>query len=171
MSGKRSDPSTVVRLLGPIEVSGPAGPAVFAGSRQRILIGLLAINTTRLVPRSTLIDALWGAAPPRTAVKTLHSHIARLRQVLDGCGLPGVLTTCDPGYRLELEPAKVDCHRFEERVADGRQAMAEGRYAAAAQALRDGLALWRGDPFADAGRRSRGGRDGPAPGSAAGRVG
>jgi DNA-binding SARP family transcriptional activator len=145
-----NDRDTAVRLLGPIEVKGPSGLAVFAGSRQRTIVGLLAINATRLVARTTLIDALWGADPPRTAVKTLHSHIARVRQALDDCGLPGVLTTCEPGYRLELAPTAVDAHRFEERVAAGRRALADGHHAVAARALREGLALWRGEPFADA---------------------
>ena len=71
--------------------SRPGGPATLVGARQRTLVGLLALNAGTLVPRARLVDALWGDHPPRTAVKSLHSHVARVRQALDECGLPGVL--------------------------------------------------------------------------------
>ncbi|GIH14318.1 AfsR/SARP family transcriptional regulator [Rugosimonospora africana] len=139
-----------VRLLGPIEVVGPAGPATLSGTRQRALLGLLALHAPMLVPRTRLIDALWGEDLPRTAVKTLHSHIARIRQALDECGLPGILVTRDPGYLLAIAPEDVDAHRFEAAVRDAQRDLADGPADRAAATLRANLALWRGDAFADA---------------------
>jgi DNA-binding SARP family transcriptional activator/Tfp pilus assembly protein PilF len=139
-----------VLVLGPIEAVGRAGPAVLSGTRQRALLGLLAMHAPMLVPRSRLIDALWGEEPPRTAVKTLHSHIARVRQALEDCGLPGALATRDPGYLLAVEPAAVDARRFEEGLRSAQRDLAEDAPDRAAATLRAHLALWRGDAFADA---------------------
>ncbi|WP_345626530.1 AfsR/SARP family transcriptional regulator [Rugosimonospora acidiphila] len=138
-----------VLVLGPIEVVGPAGPAVLSGTRQRALLGLLAMHAPMLVPRSRLIDALWGEQPPRTAVKTLHSHIARVRQALEDCAPPGVLVTRDPGYLLAVEPAAVDARRFEQGLRSAQRDLAEDAPDRAAATLRAHLALWRGDAFAD----------------------
>jgi DNA-binding SARP family transcriptional activator/Tfp pilus assembly protein PilF len=142
--------STQIRLLGPIEVVGPAGQARLSGTRQRALLGLLALHAPALIPRSRLIDALWGEDPPRTAIKTLHSHIARVRQALDECGLPDALLTREPGYLLAVDPAIVDAHRFEQDVRSAHSDLANGAIPRAVTTLRTGLALWQGDPFADA---------------------
>ncbi|ASW52926.1 BTAD domain-containing putative transcriptional regulator [Plantactinospora sp. KBS50] len=133
-----------VRLLGPVEAVGPAGTAILVGVRQRALVGLLALQSGTTVAQSRLIDALWGETPPRTAVRTLYSHVARVRQALEACGLPGVLVTRAPGYLLDLRPDEVDAVQFELLAARGRRALAEGEPADAAAHLRDGLALWRG---------------------------
>lgn len=124
-----------VRLLGPIEVVGPAGPALLVGARQRGLVALLALSTGSVVAQSRLVDALWGEDPPRTAVRSLHSHVSRVRHALQACGLGDVLRTREPGYLLTLERDQVDVHVFENAVRAGD--------------ARAGLALWRGDPLAD----------------------
>src|SRR4029450_14099141 len=91
---------TAIRVLGPVEVTGPGGVAPLVGARQRAVVGLLALKAGTLVPQWRLVDALWGDRPPRTAVKSLHSHVARVRQALDGCGLPDLLVTRGVGYLL-----------------------------------------------------------------------
>ena len=136
-----------VRLLGAIEVTGPAGPARLVGARQRGLVGLLALNAGAVVAQARLVDALWGEDPPRTAVRSLHSHVSRVRQALQTCGLGDVLLTREPGYVLTLARDQVDVHLFEDAVAgDGPGAAAGGARVAR---LRAGLALWRGDALAD----------------------
>jgi DNA-binding SARP family transcriptional activator/tetratricopeptide (TPR) repeat protein len=138
-----------VHLLGPIELVGPGGRADLVGARQRTLIGLLALEAGAVLPRSRIIDALWGDRPPRTAIKTLYSHVVRIRQALDECGLADVLITRDPGYALHLPRQRVDAWIFEEHVRQGRQARESGDWARATAELRAGLRLWRGDAFAD----------------------
>ncbi|MDI1463320.1 tetratricopeptide repeat protein [Catellatospora sp. KI3] len=145
-----AEPPPPIRLLGPIEVTGPAGPAVFTGNRQPALVGLLALGAPDTVSRTWLVDGLWGEEPPRTAVKTLHSHIARLRQALDECGLVDLVHTNDSGYQLAIDPAAVDTHRFEREVRLAREELAEGADTAAVRRLHRALDLWRGDAFAGA---------------------
>ncbi len=138
-----------VKLLGPVEVIGPKGPASLVGGRQRTLVGLLALRVGNPVSHLKLAEALWGNDLPRTAMRSLYSHVARIRQALDDCGLPGILITRDSGYVLELPAGEVDTVRFEERVAQGREALARGTTAEAVTRLLDGLALWRGKAFED----------------------
>ncbi|MFC7246634.1 BTAD domain-containing putative transcriptional regulator [Catellatospora aurea] len=141
--------ATGVRILGPIEAAGLDGPAALSGARQRVLLAVLAVHAGTVVHQSRLIDALWGWDPPRTAVKTLHSHIARVRQALDACGLPAALHTRHAGYVLDIPATEVDAHLFESRVAAARRHLGADAPESAARELREGLALWRGDALAD----------------------
>ncbi|WP_144123913.1 AfsR/SARP family transcriptional regulator [Catellatospora sichuanensis] len=138
-----------VRILGPIEAAGLDGPAMLSGARQRALLAVLAVHAGTVVHQSRLIDALWGWDPPRTAVKTLHSHIARVRQALDACGLPAALHTRHAGYLLDIPALEVDAHLFESIVASARRHLGDSVPETAARELREGLALWRGDALAD----------------------
>ncbi|WP_328996584.1 tetratricopeptide repeat protein [Kribbella sp. NBC_01245] len=147
MESASNRPRADVRLLGPVEVIGPGGLAVLPGSRQRALLGLLALQPGVVVARTTLIDALWGEDPPRTALKTLYSHVTRVRQALEACGLPDLFCTREPGYVLAISPAEVDVSRFEKQVASARAA---ARPAEASKLLHEAMTLWRGDAFADA---------------------
>ena len=88
--------------------------------------------------------ALWGERAPPEAVKTVQVHVSRLRKAL---GDAGVLETTPSGYRLSVDSADVDLHRFESQVAAGREALAAGRADVAADRLREALALWRGEPL------------------------
>jgi DNA-binding SARP family transcriptional activator len=139
-----------VRVLGPVEVAGPSGLVELVGARQRALVGILALRVGALVPTAKLVEALWGENPPRTAVKTLHSHVARVRQALTACGLNGVLITREVGYELAMAPDEVDAARFERGVQAVRAELTNSINEESVARLRDHLALWRGEPFADA---------------------
>jgi len=132
-----------VRVLGPVEVTGPLGRARLIGARQRAVVGLLALSAGAVLPRWRLVDALWGEDPPRTAIKSLHSHVARVRQALDACGLAGLLVTRDAGYALAVAPGDVDALRFEDCARRGHDELLRGEPAAAVARLREGLGLWR----------------------------
>ncbi|WP_233442044.1 AfsR/SARP family transcriptional regulator [Lentzea atacamensis] len=134
-----------VGVLGQIEAAGPLGPVALVGARQRTVLGALALRVGTVLPFTRLVDVLWGDDPPRTGIKTLHSHVARIRRALAGAGLSDVLLTREPGYLLT--GVDVDARRFEELVRAGRGERSPQR---AAALLRDALALWRGDAFADA---------------------
>ena len=138
------------RLLGPVEVAGSQGTARLVGARQRAVVALLALSPGRVLSQARLIDALWGEDPPRTAVKTLYSHVARIRRAFAACGLPGVLHTEGSGYVLAVRPDDIDAFRLERRVAQARKAFAGETRPEAVAHLREGLELWRGDALADA---------------------
>ena len=103
-----------------------------------------------------------GRGPPPTAAKALQVHVSQLRRAL-GAGNP--IVTRPSGYAIEIEPGELDLERFEALVArGGRDAPAEP---AAAELLREALALFRGAPLADAPLYGPGARRGrPARGAA-----
>jgi DNA-binding SARP family transcriptional activator/tetratricopeptide (TPR) repeat protein len=138
-----------IRLLGPVEVIGPRGHAMLSGGRQRALVSALALNAGAVVASSRLVDALWGPEPPRTAFKTLHGHVARLRRALLACGLQESLVTRGSGYALAIARNGVDGLYFEDLVATARLEMSDSRCDSAVQRLRTGFALWRGEPVQD----------------------
>ena len=104
------------------------------------------LEPNRVVPSDRLVDLLWGEQPPATAPNALQVYVSQLRKLLP----PETLVTQAPGYCLRVAPEAVDLHRFEQLAAEGREALAEGRAAEAAEKLREALGLWRGVPFADA---------------------
>ena len=76
-------------------------------------------------------------------------HISRLRKALAPGGEGNALIRRGRGYLLCVEEGALDLVRFEQRIAEGQQALAEGRPAAAVGLLNDGLGLWRGEPLAE----------------------
>jgi DNA-binding SARP family transcriptional activator/tetratricopeptide (TPR) repeat protein len=140
---------TEFRLLGPVEVWA-AGQAVDAGQpRQRSVLAALLVDAGRLVTWETLIDRVWGEAPPQRARHALYSHIARIRQVLNQAAGPGEtpvrLARRAGGYILEADRDQVDVHRFTRMVQQARER--DCADAERATMLRDALKLWRGEPL------------------------
>jgi branched-chain amino acid transport system substrate-binding protein len=116
------------------------------GARQRSVLAILALRAGETVSSDRLIEELWGERPPADAQTALQQHVSRLRKQLEPHAL---LVTRAPGYALEIDPAQVDLERFRTAVERGRGELADDRADAAARSLRDGLALWRGQPLAD----------------------
>lgn len=147
-----------VRLLGPIEVIGPRGVAELVGARQRSLVALLALRPGKAVALDRIIDGLWGENPPRTALRTLQSHLARVRQALAVAGLPDVVVSGPAGHILRLPADAIDVHVFDELVRQGRarleraggdRAKGDGALRVAETLLCEALSLWRGDAWQD----------------------
>lgn len=132
-------------MLGPLEALDEGRPVPLGGAKPRTVLAVLLLNANRMVPSAQLADALWGENPPETAATALHVYVSRLRKVLP----EGMLVTKPPGYLLQAEADSIDLARFERLAAEGRGAMARGDAAAAAERLRDALALWQGPALAD----------------------
>ncbi len=141
-----------LRVLGPVEID-------FAGERlevqgvARATLALLTRSAGQVVSVESLVDGLWGRTPPAGAERAVASYVSRLRKALANAGVnaPPVVLTRAPGYLLAVDPADVDLADFESRVAEGRRAAAVGQPALAAARLRQALALWRGEAYADVG--------------------
>jgi DNA-binding SARP family transcriptional activator/tetratricopeptide (TPR) repeat protein len=113
------------------------------------LLGLLLLEAGKSIPTERLVDLLWDADPPPTAVAALHTHMARLRKLLDpdATGSLGIrLATADQGYRADVDPESVDVHRFTTLVAEARRSSDPRRRA---EFLRAALGLWRGELLED----------------------
>src|SRR3954451_22651603 len=133
------------RILGSIEAVGDEGPLPLGAPKQRALLALLLLNANAVVSRDRLVDALWGAEPPKSAVSSLQVYVHGLRRVLGGERIERHGT----GYRLRLDPVELDLGRFERLVDSAAAALGAGRPAQAAEDLRRALELWTGAPLAD----------------------
>lgn len=130
------------RVLG--EVSAVDGERVVqvVATRQRRLLAALLMRAGRAVPMGTLVDAIWGDGPPRTAVATVQSYVSRLRTTLG----PDSITLSAGGYTLNAERTAVDAGRFEDLVGQARSAATPDT---AVDLLHRALALWTGEPYLD----------------------
>jgi DNA-binding SARP family transcriptional activator len=127
-----------------------AGRAVpLPGRRQVTLLAFLLCNRNRPVSTDQIVDALWPGVTAAGAVKRVHVTVARLRKVLDPVAERLSMRTLAGGYLLETQPEDVDADVLGARVDLARLRAAAGDHAGALAALDDGLALWRGPPFAD----------------------
>ena len=72
--------SSQVRLLGVLEVEHDDVVIDLHGPKERRLLAALALHRGEVVAEGGLIEALWGAEPPRTAAKTLQNYVLRLRR-------------------------------------------------------------------------------------------
>jgi DNA-binding SARP family transcriptional activator len=141
------------RILGPLEVTSPAGHVRLGGQRQRSVLAILLLEANRVVAIERLTDELYGDAPPVSAVTQVHRQISDLRGLLEpdrqsGAG-PSVIETRPPGYRIIVAPDALDLERFERLAGRAGSALAAGDAAAAVQLFREALAIWRGEPLAD----------------------
>ena len=129
------------RLLGPLEVLDNDRSLALGRGHQRALFALLLLNANEVVSTDRLIDELWGEAPPRTVLKSIHVYVSRLRKELGD----GRLETQPPGYVLRVERSEIDLGLFEQLVAEAGQADPE----TSGEKLRRALDLWRGPALAD----------------------
>ena len=136
------------RLLGPLEVCSDGEPIVLAGPKQRAILTILLLDANQVVPRARLLAEVWGERAPGSE-HSLDVHISRLRKALAPGGEGNALIRRGRGYLLRVEEGALDLVRFEQRIAAGQQALAEGRPAVAVGLLNDGLGLWRGEPLAE----------------------
>jgi DNA-binding SARP family transcriptional activator len=139
-----------LRLLGPVEIAA-SGRLIDVGPPQRCaVLAALAVDAGRPVTVETLIDRVWGDHAPERVRRALHAHIARIRYVLNHAGDPGgrpaQLLRRPGGYLLEIDPDRVDVHRFGRMVDQARDPA--GDEARRVTLLRGALGLWRGEPLA-----------------------
>jgi DNA-binding SARP family transcriptional activator len=136
------------RMLGPLEVWSESGWTGISAPKWRSLLACLLLRPGQLVSTDTLIDELWGDAPPAKANNLVSIYVHRLRRLI-GDSEGKVLVYRAPGYLLRVGPGDLDLQEFESLVAEGRRALAAGEPERAAAALSDAQALWRGPLLAD----------------------
>ena len=143
-TGGAGNPDLEVRLLGPIEVERGGEPVALGGQKPRALLAVLALDPGRVVSVDRLVEALWPGDPPDSAPHAIQVYVSQLRKALGA-----VIVTRPPGYVLDVNPERVDAHRFSRLAQEGRAALEQDDAATAEIVLREALALWRGPALAD----------------------
>lgn len=141
------------RALGPVEAV-VAGRMVELGTpKQRALLALLVSRVGQPVTVDVMLEELWAGHPPPSARTSLHAYVANLRRVLEpdrARRTPAtVLCTHGQGYLLDSRAVQVDVHRFCEHATAGWHAWGRGDRRQALSEFEAGLALWRGQAYAE----------------------
>ncbi|WP_236652066.1 AfsR/SARP family transcriptional regulator [Streptacidiphilus neutrinimicus] len=125
------------------------GAAIATGSpQQQAMLAVLLLRAGHDVPVQDLITAVWGEAPPDTALATIRTYAWRWRRALgESREQPHTLLSAGDGYRLVLEPWQVDALRAERLATQAFQAREAGRHDRADALVWQALELWRGDPL------------------------
>ena len=135
------------RILGPLEVVDEGGPVALGRLKERLVLAVLLLHANELVSRERLIDEVWGESPPPTARKAVNVYVSQLRKALTRNGLDPI-ATADGGYRLEVGSEALDVSRVQRVLTGARERASAGDLEAAAELLREALALWRGPTLA-----------------------
>ena len=134
-------------LLGPFEVVTDLGERRLPGRGERALLALLALSAGQVVPTNALVDALWSSGDlPVDPGNALQVRVSKLRRALAALDPRDLVRRDGSGYRLDLDPASVDAHRFAALVEAARST---GDPQAAVDTYGQALSLWRGDPLVD----------------------
>jgi DNA-binding SARP family transcriptional activator len=139
------------KILGPFEVLRDGAALPLQGAKQRALLAILLLHANEIVASEWLVEELW-TRPPETARTALQVYVSQLRKALEPDRARAdphrLLVTRPPGYLLQLDPGRLDSHRFEQLVERARRVRRDGA-GASAPLLREALSLWRGPALAD----------------------
>jgi WD40 repeat protein/DNA-binding SARP family transcriptional activator/class 3 adenylate cyclase/tRNA A-37 threonylcarbamoyl transferase component Bud32 len=131
-------------MLGALEVDAGRGPIQLGGPKQRAVLAHLLLRANEHVSAETLVDEVWGEAPPDRARNIIQTYVSHLRKVL---GRDRIETQAS-GYQLRLDPSELDVARFDELVRNAKKSSSVDP-AIAVAALEEALALWRGPALGD----------------------
>jgi DNA-binding SARP family transcriptional activator len=146
-------------LLGPLTVRCGGTAVAVPRGRQRAVLAALLLRANHVVAVDELAEALWGPELPASARVSVQNYVARLRGTLGVAG--SRIATHPHGYLVRVEDGELDIARFEVLLGEGRAAAREGRWLEAAGRAAAALALWRGEPLADADSEVLIAREGP----------
>ena len=133
-------------MLGPLEVRRDGVLLTLPSGKTTEVLVRLALDAGRLVRTDRIIEDLWGGAG--TGRNTLQSKVSQLRRAL---AEPGLVTSGDGGYTLNLEADCVDAVQVVGLAAAATAARRAGDAAAALDLSTTGLSLFRGEVLVDAG--------------------
>jgi DNA-binding SARP family transcriptional activator/DNA-binding XRE family transcriptional regulator len=142
-----------INLLGPMELWRDNVLVSLGSARQRAILGLLALEYGKPVRRDEIIDVLWRAEPPASAITQIQGHVSQLRRLLltdsSSRDRPLITSAC-ASYCLHIaSPEIVDLAAFRQLVDAAERAATSRRHAEASDYLSQALSMWRGEPLAE----------------------
>ncbi|QXE39160.1 tetratricopeptide repeat protein [Streptomyces sp. GMY02] len=139
-------------MLGPVRAWRGSEQIRLGSPQQRTVLAVLLLAEGAPVPRSALIEALWGpAGEPASAPSIVRTYIHHLRRALEPAGYAAasVIRSVGDGYQLGVQADATDLGAFRQLLARAEQARHAGDTRAAAKHLREALGLWEGPALAD----------------------
>ncbi|GIH01982.1 SARP family transcriptional regulator [Rhizocola hellebori] len=135
-------------MLGSLAIEVDGQLRAVARPRTRAVLARLLLSANRLVTTESLVDALWGQAPPATARSQIQTAVSAVRQALRDMGCENLLKTSFSGYQLDVAPADSDLIVFTTTIEQARR-VAEEDPAEAAHLIKQALLLWRGPALSE----------------------
>ena len=136
-----------VGVLGPIVIEDRTGALIEPpGALAKALVATLAVaprDVGGTVGVDTIVDELWGDAPPRNAKAALQTLVSRLR----GIAADGLVVSHPGGYSLGVSAEELDLGAASAVGAD--PASPGDEPTAVVARLDEALELWRGEPALD----------------------
>ncbi|QFZ21516.1 AfsR/SARP family transcriptional regulator [Saccharothrix syringae] len=132
-----------LRVLGPVEAWAGDRRLDVGHARQQCVLAALLVDANRVVAVDQLLDRVWGDRVPHRGKGNLHSYVSRLRTALADLGDVAIVHRSG-GWVLEVDPDRVDLHRFRGLLDRARSAPDPALGLAAVQRA---LGLWRGEAF------------------------
>jgi DNA-binding SARP family transcriptional activator len=139
--------SIQVRLLGPVQIEFDFGAERIASRKSRTLLALLAVNERRTVSLTSMLDELWPTRQSNDSRNACHAAMSRLRRIF-GPEHRQIIKTQTSGYRLDIEPEKIDIHRFASTLRQAREVSAHSPMRAV-ELIDSNDCLWRGPALGD----------------------
>jgi len=145
-----------IKVLGPLEARENGLSITPTAGKPRQLLALLAVQAGYVVTVPTLIEELWGMAPPRSALTTLQTYVLQVRRKIDAAlcrdgrgGAKEVLVTRYGGYMLNVAAENVDVRSYERLATAGQRAFDVNDLESASRLLGAALDVWRGPALID----------------------
>ncbi|MFI5965638.1 AfsR/SARP family transcriptional regulator [Streptomyces asoensis] len=145
-------------VLGAVRVLRGDAELEPGGPQERAFLALLLVGAGRPVALGEIVDVLWGADPPHSAVNVVRRHVGSLRRLLE----PGLAARAEGrwllraagGYRLVADAGSSDLLRFRALGEEARRS-ADRSPARALELLTTALSLWQGPLAAGVPGRAR----------------
>lgn len=134
-------------ILGRLEVTIGGELVTLNGTKPRLLLATLLLNSNRTVPNDALVEALWLDHPPSSVAANLRTHVSSLRRSSSAIGTR--IRTERTGYSIFVAPGECDLDVFGQLVAEGRRLRAANQCGKALVAFEQALAVWRDEPLSD----------------------
>jgi DNA-binding SARP family transcriptional activator/tetratricopeptide (TPR) repeat protein len=131
-------------VLGTVTAWRGAHQVRFGAGKHRLLLAALLLHNDS-VDRDEIIEFLWPAAVPASAVNLVQKYVGDLRRAL--CPAEQSLVSAGGQYRLRLSPDQLDSRRFTDLVQHAEADRVAGRLDIAYQQLTEAMALWRGPAY------------------------
>lgn len=134
-----------LRVLGGVWLEHYGEVVHLGPAKQRCVLAAMMLTPGQAVSVSTLVDRVWGDAPPPQAANSLYSYVARLRAVMRSASAEIELRRSPHGYQLVVPQECVDLARYRLSVSRARTATTAPQRA---EEFRQALALWHDEPLA-----------------------
>ncbi|WP_369360023.1 BTAD domain-containing putative transcriptional regulator [Streptomyces sp. cg2] len=137
-----------ILILGSVELRAHEHRDRLGSAKERLVLAALAIDAGQPVSLDALAHHLWDDDPPSKPRVSLHAYAARIRRRLRGPDGLDHLIQHTHTYTLDVEPERVDYHRFQHLAAQARALTDSGDDERALALLKEADATWRGEALA-----------------------